>query len=138
MIHHTTLRVQFRDLDSYAHVNHAVYVTWFEIARTDALRDLGIALVGPEAAAAAVRGHGAGRALPPTGGGGGRRAHRHLASPSCAAHRRGGDSSCGARTTARDELLVEANVRVGIVGPDGRPMAIPAELRYALRGSSES
>ena len=137
MIHHTTLRVQFRDLDSYAHVNHAVYVTWFEIARTDALRDLGIALVGPDAPAA-----------------------RFVVTELDVRYRRPAmaedvvriDTSIaelrGASTRwrqlvwrpneAHDELLVEATVRVGIVGPDGRPMAMPPELRGVLAQLAES
>lgn len=31
---HTTIDVRFRDLDAFGHVNNAVYLTYFEIART--------------------------------------------------------------------------------------------------------
>lgn len=43
--HRTGHRVRFHELDPYDHVNHAVYVTYFEIGRVDALAaaDLGLA-----------------------------------------------------------------------------------------------
>jgi len=38
MAHHRTQhRVRFHELDPYDHVNHAMYVTYFEIGRVDAL-----------------------------------------------------------------------------------------------------
>ncbi|MDG2262699.1 MAG: thioesterase family protein [Actinomycetota bacterium] len=46
MAHTTTLRVRFGELDSYRHVNHAVYISWFEAARTEALEDSGLGLGG--------------------------------------------------------------------------------------------
>ena len=42
MRHLTPIRVHFRDLDPYAHVNHSVYVTWFEIGRTTLLKEIGL------------------------------------------------------------------------------------------------
>jgi acyl-CoA thioester hydrolase len=42
--HETPLIVRFGELDPYNHVNHAVYVAWFEAGRTQALSDLGIPL----------------------------------------------------------------------------------------------
>ncbi|MGI9608245.1 MAG: acyl-CoA thioesterase [Acidimicrobiales bacterium] len=42
--HQTPHRVRFHELDPYDHVNHAMYVTYFEIGRVDALDaiDLGL------------------------------------------------------------------------------------------------
>jgi len=42
--HETHHRVRFHELDPYDHVNHAMYVTYFEIGRVDALDavDLGL------------------------------------------------------------------------------------------------
>jgi YbgC/YbaW family acyl-CoA thioester hydrolase len=42
--HRTEHRVRFHELDPYDHVNHAMYVTYFEIGRVDALDavDLGL------------------------------------------------------------------------------------------------
>ncbi|MEM7337800.1 MAG: thioesterase family protein [Actinomycetota bacterium] len=44
MPHSTTLKVRFAEIDPYGHVNHAVYVSYFEVARTEALTDCGVAL----------------------------------------------------------------------------------------------
>ncbi|MEL7207545.1 MAG: thioesterase family protein, partial [Actinomycetota bacterium] len=35
--HTSTVDVRFAELDPYGHVNHAVYITYFEVARTEAL-----------------------------------------------------------------------------------------------------
>jgi acyl-CoA thioester hydrolase len=42
--HETEIRVRFNELDPYGHVNHAVYVSWFEEARIRAMADVGIDL----------------------------------------------------------------------------------------------
>lgn len=39
-----TLRVRFHELDPYGHVNHGVYLNYFETARIDVLDHLGIGL----------------------------------------------------------------------------------------------
>jgi len=44
MAHLTTIDVRFAELDPYGHVNHAVYVTYFEVARTEALISCGVPL----------------------------------------------------------------------------------------------
>jgi len=44
MAHQTPIRVRFGELDPYRHVNHAVYVSWFEFARTEALDSAGFGL----------------------------------------------------------------------------------------------
>ncbi len=42
MAYRTPLRVRFNEIDPYMHVNHAVYLTYFEYGRTDALERAGI------------------------------------------------------------------------------------------------
>lgn len=42
MAYRTPLRVRFNEIDPYMHVNHAVYLTYFEFGRTDALERAGI------------------------------------------------------------------------------------------------
>jgi len=42
--HVTQHRVRFHELDPYDHVNHAMYVTYFEIGRVDALEAIGLGL----------------------------------------------------------------------------------------------
>jgi len=44
MAHRTTIDVRFNEIDPYGHVNHSVYVTYFEVGRTDALRACGVPL----------------------------------------------------------------------------------------------
>lgn len=42
--HQTPIRVRFGELDPYNHVNHAVYVQYFEAARVELLAEAGILL----------------------------------------------------------------------------------------------
>jgi acyl-CoA thioester hydrolase len=42
MVHRATIDVRFSELDPYGHVNHAVYLTYFEVARTEALVHCGL------------------------------------------------------------------------------------------------
>ncbi len=44
MAHQTDLAVRFNEIDPYGHVNHSVYVTYFEVGRTDALAACGVPL----------------------------------------------------------------------------------------------
>ena len=39
--HRTTIRVRFYELDPYNHVNHSVYVSYFESARVELLAEAG-------------------------------------------------------------------------------------------------
>ena len=41
MAHTTTVKVRFYELDPYDHVNHAVYFSYFETARIEALASVG-------------------------------------------------------------------------------------------------
>lgn len=44
MPHCTNLRVRFGELDPYGHVNHSVYVGYFEVGRVEALAEVGMGL----------------------------------------------------------------------------------------------
>lgn len=44
MNHRTTVRVRFYELDPYEHVNHSVYVQYFEAARAEWLSQIGYPL----------------------------------------------------------------------------------------------
>jgi acyl-CoA thioesterase FadM len=44
--HRFPIRVRFYELDPYHHVNHAVYIQYFEAARIDLLREAGMTLQG--------------------------------------------------------------------------------------------
>jgi len=43
-LHTTDLKVRFNELDTYGHVNHAIYLTYFEMARIEALASIGCGL----------------------------------------------------------------------------------------------
>lgn len=43
-MHSTQVHVRFNELDTYGHVNHAIYLTYFEMARIDALATIGLGL----------------------------------------------------------------------------------------------
>jgi len=47
--HQHVLRVHYKETDQMAVVHHANYVSWFEIGRTEMMRDLGIAYRDMEA-----------------------------------------------------------------------------------------
>jgi acyl-CoA thioester hydrolase len=44
MKHSTTVRVRFYELDPYEHVNHSVYIQYFEAARAQWLTEIGFPL----------------------------------------------------------------------------------------------
>lgn len=44
--HAFPIRVRFYELDPYRHVNHAVYIQYFEAARVELLREAGLTLQG--------------------------------------------------------------------------------------------
>ncbi len=48
-MHRTEFGVRFAEIDPYGHVNHAVYITYLEVGRTEALAASGLGL--PELAA---------------------------------------------------------------------------------------
>ena len=127
-LHRYALRVYFEDTDAGGVVYHANYLRWFERARSDILRLLGI-----DQKAAMDAGEGtyvvAEAAL------------RYLAPA------RLGDyvmieTACNSAQPASlrlqqhalhgDRRLVEANVRVGFIGPDGRPKRQPQAWRAAF------
>ncbi len=43
-VHTTEIAVRWAELDPYAHVNHAVYVGYLEVARAEALDHIGLSL----------------------------------------------------------------------------------------------
>ena len=127
-LHRFAVRVHFEDTDLSGMVYHANYLRWFERARSDMLRLLGIDQ----------------RAVQDAGGGFYTVAEanlRYLAparledvvliesraeelgAASCRMHQ---------RAFRGDTLLAEARLRVGFVGPDGRPRRQPEPWRKAF------
>jgi len=46
VIHRFPIKVRFYELDPYGHVNHSVYVQYFEAARVELLHEAGLSLEG--------------------------------------------------------------------------------------------
>ena len=127
--HRQPVRVYFEDTDLSGVVYHANYLRWFERARSDMLRLLGI-----DQRQAQEAGEGA-YAVADLSIRYARPARlddlvliesrmEELAAASCRMH----------QLAFRNEvLLAEARLRVGFVGPDGRPKRQPAAWREAFR-----
>ncbi len=127
MVHLTPVRVHFRDLDPYAHVNHSVYVTWFEIGRTEALRDNGILLAGPHASGYQfVVSELDIRYRKPA------LADEIVHIESSIIELRGASSRWQQRVLRGDELLADGIVRIGLVGPDGKVARMPDDMKAQL------
>jgi acyl-CoA thioester hydrolase len=128
-VHRYAVRAFYEDTDLSGAVYHANYLKWFERARSDLVRLLGI-----DQRAAQESGAGtfavaelAIRYLRPA----------RLDDVVMVATRalEAGAASCRLVQQAwcGDSLLAEAQVRVGFIGPDGRPRRQPAEWRAAFQ-----
>lgn len=122
------LRVRFHELDPNGHVNHGVYLNWFETARIEAmdglgfgledLRDRGIHLVVTEANVRFRRPAVAGDLVT---------IESHIRDLRRA-------TSWWHQQAVRDgEVIAEVDVRSGSVDAEGRPVAAPADVLDALR-----
>jgi acyl-CoA thioester hydrolase len=127
-VHRYALRVYYEDTDAGGVVYHANYLRWFERARSDLLDVLGI-----DQAAALAAGEGAYtvaeaalRYLAPARLGDTIMIETHAQTV--------GRASCTLRQSAwRGETkLTEATVRVGFIGPDGRPRRQPEAWQKAF------
>lgn len=127
-VHRYAVRVYFEDTDLSGVVYHANYLRWFERARSDMLRLLKI-----DQRSAQEAGEGAYAVAD---------AHIRYLSPARlddaviieSRVEEMGAASCRMHQKAwrGDVLLAEARLRVGFVGPDGRPRRQPAEWRKAF------
>ena len=131
-VHRYAVRVYFEDTDLSGVVYHANYLRWFERARSDMLRLLGI-----DQRAAQEAGEGAYavadlsiRYLAPA------RLDDVVLVESRAEEP--GAASCRLRQRAwrGDTLLSDASVRVGFIDPTGRPRRQPAAWRQAFASIS--
>ncbi|HWU04513.1 MAG TPA: YbgC/FadM family acyl-CoA thioesterase [Novosphingobium sp.] len=126
--HFYMVRAYFEDTDLSGVVYHANYLRWFERARSDLLRLLGIDQ----------------RAVHEAGGGAYAVTEMHIryAAPArlddevliVSRVEELGAASCRMVQLAfrKDVLLAQARLRVGFVGPDGRPRRQPAAWRAAF------
>ena len=136
--HLYAVRVYYEDTDLSGIVYHANYLRWFERARSDLLRRLGIDQRA--AIEAGAKGHDGGayavselglRYLRPA-----RLDDDVLIETRCTAL--GGASCRMAQRASRDgETLVEATLRIGFVALNGRPRRQPAPWRAAFKAFME-
>jgi YbgC/YbaW family acyl-CoA thioester hydrolase len=127
--HRTELRVRFGELDPYNHVNHAVYVAYFEAGRVEALESVGIDL-------AALAAEGWQLVIVELGA-----RYRGPAVAGDVLTIETGLVSIGAATTRwrqrvlrgpGDEVLCAADIRAGVTDRHGHPRRIPVDMRAAL------
>ena len=128
-VHRFAVRAYFEDTDLSGVVYHANYLRWFERARSDFVRLLGIdqragneAGTGTFAVAELTI-----RYLSPA-----RLDDAVFIETRCTDLRA---ASCRMHQTAaldQDKLLAEAHLRVGFVAPDGRPRRMPDSWRAAF------
>ena len=127
-VHRFAVRVYFEDTDLSGMVYHANYLRWFERARSDILRLLGI---GQRAAFETGEGVYAVadlsiRYLAPA------RLDDALLIETRVEDIRAASCRMVQRARRADALLTEAKVRVGFVGSDGRPRRQPEAWRQAF------
>lgn len=127
-VHRFAVRVYFEDTDLSGVVYHANYLRWFERARSDMLRLLGI-----DQRAAQEAGEGAYavadlsiRYLAPA------RLDDVVLIESRAEALRAASCRMHQRALRDDQLLSEARLRVGFVAPSGRPRKQPEAWRAAF------
>ena len=127
-LHVFPVRVYYEDTDLSGLVYHANYLRWFERARSDMLRLLGI-----DQRTAAEAGEGTYavadltiRYLAPA------RLDDVVTIATEAAELRAASVRLRQRALRERDLLAEANIRVGFIGPDGRPRRQPAAWRAAF------
>lgn len=128
MAHQTTIGVRFSELDPYQHVNHAVYVTYFEVARTEALVACGIPLPlmaerGCQLVVTSLEFRFRGAAV----------AGDQLVVETSLAQLRRASLVWSQRILRRDDVLVSAELTTGVTGVDGRPTRPPDWLFPALQ-----
>lgn len=123
----TTIEVRFNELDPYGHVNHGVYLTYFEVARIELLDSIGFGLtrlqelgfhlvvveVNTRFRAPAVAGD-------------------RLTVVSEVADMRRASSRWHQRLLRGDDEIATNDVRAAITDLDGRPVSPPPQLTAAL------
>lgn len=127
--HLYAVRVYYEDTDLSGVTYHANYLRWFERARSDLLRLLGI-----DQRAAVETGEGAYavadlsiRYLRPA------RLDDDVVIETRCTEMRSASCRMHQRALRGDELLTEAELRVGFVAPDGRPRRQPPAWREAFK-----
>jgi acyl-CoA thioester hydrolase len=133
MVHTTTFRVRFGELDPYNHVNHAIYVAWFEAGRGEALDSIGMSLSAMAELGFQVVVTDLSVQYKVPG-----RAEDNVTVETWVSEIGGARSTWSQRITRPNletgvpTVLCLAEVRAGCTNSDGRPTRMPPELKAAL------
>ncbi|MEN8235788.1 MAG: thioesterase family protein [Actinomycetota bacterium] len=128
MIHRFPIRVRFYELDPYYHVNHSVYVQYFEAARIEMLREVGLTLRGmEEEGVMLVVSEIATKFIRPA------QADDELVAETELVEFKRVSSRWHQRLLRGDEVLVEQTVHAASTNLEGRPVRLPAAMADPLR-----
>lgn len=128
MAHRSTIDVRFSEIDPYGHVNHAVYLTYFEQARCEALIACGLPIdVMAERGYQLVVTHIDIQYRRAAGPG------ERLTVETALAEQRRASSVWAQRILRGDEELVSARITIGVTDRTGKPARPPDWLFPALQ-----
>lgn len=127
-MHRTSFRVRFGELDPYGHVNHAVYVAWFEAGRGEALASIGMSLqhMAENGWQVVVTDLQVRFRVAAVGG-------DEVTVETWLTEVGGATSRWAQRALRGDTVLCEAELRAGSTDSHGRPIRTPREVLEALR-----
>lgn len=126
-MHRTTIHVRWGELDPYNHVNHAVYSSYLEHARVEALESLetGMDTLAADGLQIVVVRSDVRFRAPATAG-------DELQVTTAIGEVRGATTTWIQHIDRGSDRIVEAQITAACIDADGRPVRIPAELRSAL------
>lgn len=127
-MHETRLRVRWSELDSYGHVNHAVYLTYLEDARIAALESIGWGMAAIEGLGCRVVVARADLRFRQAAAAG-----DDLVVTSGITELRPASSRWRQVICRGTEVVLEAEITGACTDLDGRPRRVPAALQAALR-----
>ena len=128
MAHRLDIDVRFYELDPYNHVNHAVYIQYFETARIALLADAGYTLQGMmDDGVLILVTHIDTRFLKPAEGG------DHLVVETEVLGYTRVMTNWRQRLMRGDEMLVKQKLSAAVTNLDGRPLRFPRDMIEALR-----
>ena len=125
--HRTEVTVRSYELDSFGHVNHAVFLNYFEFARFQTLEEAGFP---PEALLA--EGTGIHVVRVEVDYKREARLGQTLTIETAPAEIRNSSMTLVQEARAGEHVLARARVVIVWIGPDGRPTRIPDDVRAAL------
>jgi acyl-CoA thioester hydrolase len=130
MIHRTPITVRFYELDPYGHLNHSVYIQYFEVGRIDLFSSFGwtlggLAELGTQVVVSSIETS----FLSPGVEG------DQLVVESWVEEVKRVTTTFGQRIMRGDAVLAEQTVVGACLNTEGRPMRFPAEMTQAMRSA---